>query len=214
MKLPLPAVLLMFTAAPALAQDGAPPAGGSERINQVIVYGDDPCPAAQGDEIVVCARMGEDERYRIPQVLRGDPNNPARESWTARVTALERVGRTGTQSCSPAGLGGFTGCQAQLINDAYAERGQAGNVNWTNAVSEERRRRMEGFTEEAEAAEQQALMDERARVAREAAAADAADPEAAPLPDPTGMTRTPPGLSQPAAPAPAPTPQPGTPPQR
>lgn len=186
-KLLFVSALLLGSAAPGLAQDGAPPPSrGTERINQVIVYGDDPCPPAEGDDIVVCARMGEDERYRIPEVLRGDPNNPARESWTSRVTALERVGRTGTNSCTPSGLGGFTGCQAALINDAYAERGQAANVNWSNAVSEERRRRMEGFTEEAQAQEEQALREEQARIAREGAAAAAAEgsPDADPLPSP------------------------------
>src|SRR3546814_939341 len=39
-----------------------------------------------------------------------------------RVVAMERVGRFGTDSCSPVGLGGFTGCTQQLLEGAKAER--------------------------------------------------------------------------------------------
>ena len=40
--------------APASAQDDG------ERVNQLIIYGDDPCPPAQADnEITVCARKAE-----------------------------------------------------------------------------------------------------------------------------------------------------------
>lgn len=189
--------------APALAQDSSPlpSTGGGERVNQVIVYGDDPCPQAQGDEIVVCGRMAEDERYRIPEPLRGNPNDPRRESWTARVLAVERIGRAGTDSCSPVGLGGFTGCVNQLVNTAVAEREQAAGTNWTNAVAEERRRRMEGFDAEAEEVEAQVARDEAARIAREQAAAaeaERAEEEAAgvdnsPLPMPQSAPRPPQG---------------------
>lgn len=174
-------------ASPASAQsESVPPStGGGERVNQVIVYGDDPCPAAQGDEIVVCGRMTEDERYRIPEALRGNPNDPRRESWTARVQSVERIGRTGTDSCSPTGLGGFTGCMNQMINNAVAEREQAAGTNWTNAVAEERRRRMEGFDAEANEVEAQIARDEAARIAREQAAEEAAaEVDAEPLPMP------------------------------
>ena len=36
------------------------------RIRGVVVYGDDPCPQSTADEVVVCARRPDDERYRIP----------------------------------------------------------------------------------------------------------------------------------------------------
>ena len=57
--------LALFAApAPALAQaDG-------EKVNQLIVYGDDPCPQSSADQITVCARKGESERYRIPEIGR------------------------------------------------------------------------------------------------------------------------------------------------
>jgi len=32
------------------------------------------------------------------------------------------VGRTGINSCSPVGPGGFTGCTEQLIKQAFTER--------------------------------------------------------------------------------------------
>ena len=38
-----------------------------QRITNLLVYGDDPCPKGEGDEIVVCARRPESERYRIPK---------------------------------------------------------------------------------------------------------------------------------------------------
>lgn len=178
------ALIALASAAPAVAQDG-PVNNGGDRINQIYVYGDDPCPAAQGDEIVVCGRLAEDERYRIPEALRGDPNDPARESWTARVQSFERVGRSGIDSCSPVGIGGFTGCVNQLVDDAVAERQQAAGSDWTNAVAEQRRLRVEGFDAEAEAVEAQVLADERARIARETAAEAAAENvDAEPLPVP------------------------------
>lgn len=179
-------------------QAAARASDGTLRINQVVVYGDDPCPDSDGDDIVVCGRLDEDERYRIPPELRGNPNDPRRESWTSRVRSLERVGRFGTDSCSPVGAGGFTGCTSELIRNAYAEREQARGTDWTNAVAEARRDRMAGFDAESEAIEAQVTRDEQARVERERAAAqlapvpaDAASPDAAPLPNPQRPPRNP-----------------------
>lgn len=197
-RLTLPmALAAMILSGPISAQtaEGETAAGrsndGTLRINQVVVYGDDPCPESSGDEILVCGRLDEDERYRIPAELRGNPNDPRRESWTSRVRSLERVGRFGTDSCSPVGAGGFTGCTSELIRNAYAERDQARGTDWTNAVAEARRERMAGFDAEAEAIEAEITRDEQARVARERAAAqgapapaDGSNPDAAPLPAP------------------------------
>lgn len=186
------ALVPLALAAPAAAQEEAP----AERVNQVIVYGDDPCPQGDDDTIVVCARMAEDERYRIPPNLRADPNDPRRESWTSRVQSLERVGRFGTDSCSPVGLGGFTGCTRDLVEGFAAERTANTRADWTNAVEEARRRRVEGFDDAAREEEADAVAAENAAAARERAAASAdADiqraasresdaVEGAPLPDP------------------------------
>jgi hypothetical protein len=94
------------------------------RVNALIVYGNDPCPRGSGNDIVVCARKPESERYRIPPNLRLDPTDPANRSWADRAQSLEYVGRTGIGSCSTVGPGGWTGCLNQLITAAREERGQ------------------------------------------------------------------------------------------
>jgi hypothetical protein len=181
LRFPLLALMpLALFAVPAAAQDEAPAA--NERINQVIVYGDDPCPTGDGDTIVVCARLDEDERYRIPPNLRSNPNDPRRESWTSRVQSMERVGRYGIQSCSPVGLGGFTGCTADMMAGFRAEQTANTRDDWTNAVEEARRRRVAGFEAAAEEEEADAVAAERAAAARAAsreAAAAAADADIA-----------------------------------
>ena len=97
----LVAIGLSAGAAPALAQDDSE----GEKVNQLIVYGDDPCPASASGEITVCARKPEGERYRIPEPLRGI-DSPKSEAWSNKVEAYETVGAFGTLSCSPIGPGG------------------------------------------------------------------------------------------------------------
>jgi hypothetical protein len=156
-SLTIAAALLLGSTAPALAQtQEAPPAAttGTERVNLVIVYGDDPCPpSANADDIVVCARKGEEERYRIPEPLRGDPNVPANQAWGERVRSLEYVGRTGTESCTPVGGGGATGCFTQLARLAKAERQQADNASWKDLVEAERTRRLSTIDKDSDAIE-------------------------------------------------------------
>jgi len=115
-----------FAASPALAQQpAAAPSGPAEpRINQVIVYGEDPCPPSTDEEITVCARLPDDDRFRIPSNLRSNPNDPANQAWAGRALELQYVGRTGAESCSTVGPGGFTGCLTQVINEARQERNQ------------------------------------------------------------------------------------------
>lgn len=180
LALSLACLPLAVSAAPALAQDAG------ERINQVIVYGDDPCPQSSTDEITVCARKDESERFRIPEVLRGDPQNPKNEPWTDRVTAYETVGAAGTASCSPVGAGGATGCMAKLIDAAYAERREGGDTRFGQLIQAEREKRLS--TIDAEAAATQARVEQLekeydAKVARERAAEEAAA-NGQPLPEP------------------------------
>ena len=111
LALALPAVM---TPLPALAQAG--------RISEIIVYGTDPCPRSTDDNVVVCARRPETERYRIPERFRGGGPRQSRESWANRAIAFETYGRTGINSCSPVGPAGFTGCTQQLINQAFKEQ--------------------------------------------------------------------------------------------
>ena len=67
---------------------------------------------------------------RIPPNLRDNPNDPAKQSWANRAIELSYVGRTGIDSCSPTGPGGFTGCFNQIVQQARAERrgGRAGQL--------------------------------------------------------------------------------------
>jgi hypothetical protein len=106
--------------APAVAQQ-------QERIRRLVVYGADPCPRATGgDEIVVCARRPETERYRIPKELRDSAtaDDPESTSWAVRAESLEYVGRTGIQSCSTVGPGGVTGCWNELVRAWRQDRRQ------------------------------------------------------------------------------------------
>ena len=105
---------------PALAQQDA--------IAEVIVYGTDPCPRSSNNEVVVCARKPEGERFRIPEKLRTGGPRQERQAWANRAKALETVGSTGTFSCSPVGPGGFTGCLTQVINQAKRERKEANDA--------------------------------------------------------------------------------------
>jgi hypothetical protein len=160
MRMPFAALLIATAAAglPALAQDTAPgPITAAEdvKVNQLIVYGSDPCPVSTEDEITVCARRPEDDRYRIPEPLRDDPNDPQSNSWVVRAEALEYVGRTGIGSCTPVGPGGGIGCFQQLVRQARAERATSDEVNWTRLVEEARQERLGRIDEESERLEQE-----------------------------------------------------------
>lgn len=155
-------------ATPAMAQDAA-----GDRVNQLVIYGDDPCPQSTDGEIVVCARKDESERYRIPETLRDNPNDAKNEAWSERVRSYEYVGKSGTQSCSPSGAGGFTGCTQKLLTQAYAEKGQDDTVNWGRLIEEERQKRLARIDGEAEAVEERLREIEAQREAREAGAAEA-----------------------------------------
>ncbi|QNE05555.1 hypothetical protein [Croceicoccus marinus] len=141
---------LAFTAVwatPAAAQD----APNEERVNQVIVYGDQPCPEARDDnEIVVCVR--QEDPYRVPKDLR-ESGAPQNEAWANRVAANADVGATGVGSCSTVGQEGQTGCQVDIIEQAYAEKETADSVRFGELIAEERARRLEAI--DADAADEQ-----------------------------------------------------------
>jgi hypothetical protein len=106
----LAALALAATAQPASAQSG------QYRSRTVVVFGTDPCPVSTNpDEIVVCARRPEEERYRIPKELREAERAEtiARQDQVGANRAAIVSGRTaatGIGSCSAAGAGGGTGC--------------------------------------------------------------------------------------------------------
>ena len=111
----------------ALAAGVAAPAQAQKNERVYEVFGNDACPRGDEDEIVVCARSPEAERYRIPKRFREKEISPANgnESWAVRAEALEYIGRTGINSCSVNGPGGWTGCYAEMLRLAQAERREA-----------------------------------------------------------------------------------------
>lgn len=158
-----------FAGTPVSAQDQP-----GDRVNQLVIYGDDPCPESKEGEIVVCARKDESDRYRIPETLRaGGLGQAKNEAWSQRAKSYEYVGASGTNSCSPTGPGGFTGCTQSLLRQAYAERGIDDTVNWGRLIEEERQKRLARIDGEAQAVEDRLLEIEAQREARERAAAEA-----------------------------------------
>lgn len=152
--------LLAFAPAAAFAQ-AVPDPGANEKINQIIVYGEQACPVGTADEIVICVRV--QDQYRIPAPLRSDPNAPQNQAWGARAQALEYIGKTGIQSCSAAGAGGATGCFSKLVEQARAERRDG--TNWVALVEDARQDRLGTI----DARSDQIEADVKAREAAEAA---------------------------------------------
>ena len=121
--------LIITLAATASAAAGfaalpAPAAAQQSSIAEIIVYGNDPCPRSTDDQVVVCARRPESERYRIPERLRPGGTRQQTEAWANKAKVLETVGDTGINSCSPVGPGGYTGCLTQVIRQAREQRRQ------------------------------------------------------------------------------------------
>lgn len=189
---------LALMSVPAAAQDQA-----GDKVNTLIVYGDDECPPSTGGEIVVCARLDESERFRIPERLR-ESDNPANEAWASRVQSFEAVGDFGPLSCSPVGLGGELGCTAKMIEAAFAERAQSSNVRFSQLIAEARGERLAGIDEEAAATqarveELERQYDERMRREQGDEVAENVDPSAPPavVVDPSRIPPAPPSADVP-----------------
>ena len=104
--------LLLSAAAATLVAALALPAGPAlaqrSKVSEIIVYGTDPCPRSTDDDVVVCARRPEAERFRIPELLRETGTLQERQSWTKQAEGLATAGATGIGSCSAVGPGGAT----------------------------------------------------------------------------------------------------------
>jgi hypothetical protein len=121
------AALSLAALAAAVAMLPAPASAQEEKVRRLVVYGSDPCPrAAEADEIIVCARRPETERYRIPRELRdsGTKDDPESLSWAARAESLEYVGRSGIESCSTVGSAGVSGCWNEMVRAWRRDRRQ------------------------------------------------------------------------------------------
>lgn len=113
----LSALTLASLPAPGLAAEP------DERIQSILVYGDDPCPASDDGSIVVCARKPESERYRIPKALRKKPEVVESQGWGSRVQTLDTASRAVLpNSCSVIGTNGATGCSLAALHQWYLER--------------------------------------------------------------------------------------------
>jgi hypothetical protein len=106
---------LAALAQPAVAQDA------TASSNEAVVFGTDPCPRDSSGAIVVCRRLPESMRFRMPEAYRPKGAPQERESWSQKSKSLMTIGATGPGSCSAVGPGGHTGCLIQEINQAKKE---------------------------------------------------------------------------------------------
>lgn len=105
----IPAVALALL--PAMLPSPAP---AQQRM--LTIFGDDKCPAD-----TICVVAPESERYRIPTPLRERLKSPDSQSWAVRSQATLAEGKTGTDSCSAVGPGGWTGCFMEQMRLAREE---------------------------------------------------------------------------------------------
>ncbi len=148
------------SALPAAAQDDA-----GDKVNQVIVYGDDPCPQSDENTITVCARFDETERFRTPPNLRVD-NSPRNESWTRNALSLEIIDRFGIMNCTPEGAGGTLGCTMDMIQAAYADKKTSSDVRFSQLINDARQERLAEIDGEAAATQARVEQLERAYMAK------------------------------------------------
>jgi hypothetical protein len=116
---------LLCTSSLLVAQDDAPPSPAEmpERISFLVAFGEEKCREPVGDEIVVCATVPENERYRIPVALRKKETVITDRSWSSAVDTLDSFARDlRPNSCSVNGSGGFTGCTQKMLQTWFAER--------------------------------------------------------------------------------------------
>ena len=93
----------------AIAQSGA--------LGEIVVYGNDPCPRSTDDEVVICVRRPETERYRISEAFRTSGDRQERTSWANKSRSLMGAGNTGINSCSAVGPAAHTGCLLKEIQE-------------------------------------------------------------------------------------------------
>ena len=97
------------------------PANAQKRAAEIIVFGTDPCPRSTDDQIVVCTRRPDKERFRIPPNLRESGPPQATNSWVNRAKAFDNSRRIGPMACDAVGPAGQSGCLLQEINQAARE---------------------------------------------------------------------------------------------
>lgn len=135
------AALALLPAAAVSAQSQAESGQPPQRIRQVTLTGEERCPTAASDEIVVCSRLDPNEQFRVPKALRQAPEVPAQnQSWVNRAATVDRVGRVAgglPNTCSAVGAGGQTGC-AIVAGQAWAAEKRQERIEAERAAPESR----------------------------------------------------------------------------
>lgn len=108
----------------------ASPALAQANTRTITVFGDDPCPTSNNEEIVVCKRLPETERFRIPMGLREGTLTPDSTAQAVRNKRIvdQDVADAGIGSCSTVGAGGASGCfleNARRNREARQAEGEA-----------------------------------------------------------------------------------------
>ena len=134
--LPFAMLAAALAPCPAAAQGADEP-----KVNQLIIYGDDKCPPSTANEITVCARLDENERYRIPEDLR-EISGPENTAWANKVKSFEAVGNFGPLSCTAIGAGGELGCTAKMIEAAYEEKANSSSIRFAELIAKARQERL------------------------------------------------------------------------
>jgi hypothetical protein len=117
-------IVAVILTSPLSAETGTPP----ERYATTTVFGSDACPTPKGDEIVVCGRLPESDRYRIPKALRKKKrvDSGVGASWASRVRTLEEAQRfTRPGSCTAIGSFGQSGCTEAMLRQWFEDRQRA-----------------------------------------------------------------------------------------
>jgi hypothetical protein len=106
----------------------ATPAMAQANNSVLTVYGDDPCPTSNNEEIVVCRRLPETERFRIPMDIRQGSVGPESTAGAVRNQRIvdKDVAGDGIGSCSNVGAGGGSGCFLQSARKNREKRQEDG----------------------------------------------------------------------------------------
>ena len=117
------AIACLFLPASAIGQATIGGDGSDAPVDRLRIMPDD-CPVGgNSDEIVVCGRRDQDERFRLPlRAERFDPKGPIDSVSRERNRLLGGHGG-GLGSCTNIGPNGMTGC---LNHNVWARREQFG----------------------------------------------------------------------------------------
>jgi len=94
----------------------AAPSAAPAQQRLLTIFGDDKCPTD-----TICVVAPENERFRIPAPFRERLKSPASTSWAVRSQATLAEGKTGANSCSTVGPGGWTGCFMEQMRTSAEE---------------------------------------------------------------------------------------------